>query len=66
MFQLNYHYHNEVLQYWIAMKSTPPNSKNELLNEYIFESKVVLSGHKMFMPKIIIGIPNNINENLRL
>ena len=46
-----YPFHKQILNCWFGMKSTHPVSRNEILNEYIFENVLVTINNKPLHPK---------------
>ena len=43
-------FHHQVLDCWFKLKSNPPNSTNEILNEYVFLNKFIQIDHNSILP----------------
>ena len=63
-------YHNQVLRCWPQIKARPPNSANEILNEFICLNRYITIGGYVIQPKYIakktkleLKIHNLLNSN---
>ena len=47
-------FHHQALDCWFKLKSNPPNSTNEILNEYVFLNKFIQIDHNSIIPSNLV------------